>query len=169
MKIYLKTIILIITLLVSKTAYSYCNLEIVKIGSSIKALTNKTKLIQDIKIFNNEPFMHSIPVEEFCNDKKFKMFPINFIYINKKLHQIFIEDFNNNINHLENLKKFFNNPTEIYEAVDNKGLSYYHWDLKTKHIFLVIKQDENFKIQNIEIVSNKFPELMEKYNENLEE
>ena len=97
------------------------------------------------------------------------MFPINFIYINKKLHQIFIEDFNNNINHLENLKKFFNNPTEIYEAVDKKGLSYYHWDLKTKHIFLVIKQDENFRIQNIEIVSNKFPELMERYNENLEE
>ena len=164
-----KTIILIITLLVSKTAYSYCNLEIVKIGSSIKELTNKTKLIQDIKIFNNEPFMHSIPVEEICKDKKFKMFPINFIYINKKLHQIFIEDLNNNINHLKNLKKFFNNPTEIYEAVDNKGLSYYHWDLKTKLIFLVIKQDENFKIQNIEIVSNKFPELMEKYNENLEE
>ena len=60
MKIFLKTIILIITLLVSKTAYSYCNLEIVKIRSSIKALTNKTKLIQDVKIFNNEPFMHSI-------------------------------------------------------------------------------------------------------------
>ena len=57
---FFKTIILIITLLVSKTAYSYCNLEIVKIGSSIKALTNKTKLIQDVKIFNNEPFMHSI-------------------------------------------------------------------------------------------------------------
>ena len=57
MKIFLKTIFLIITLLVSKTAYSYCNLEIVKIGSSIKALTNKTKLIQDVKIFNNEPFI----------------------------------------------------------------------------------------------------------------
>ena len=42
---------------------------------------------------------------KFCNDKKFEMFPINFIYINKATSN-FIEDFNNNINHLENLKKF---------------------------------------------------------------
>lgn len=170
MKFYYKYFLFtILIIFISKNVYSYCNLEVAKIGSPINSLMNKTKLIQDIDFLNNEPYMHSIPVEEFCNDKDFSMFPVNFIYINKKLQQIFIEDFSSNIDHLENLKKFYNAPTDFYETTDSKGLSYYHWDLNKKHIFLIIKQDENFKIQNIEFVSDKFPKLMEKYNENLEE
>ena len=96
------------------------------------------------------------------------MFPVNFTYINKKLYQIFIQDMLSNINHLDNLKYYYGNPTEEYEDSGTSGMKYYHWDLSFKHIFLVIKYSPNETIQNIEIVSTKYPQKLEKYNEEIE-
>jgi hypothetical protein len=74
-----------------------------------------------------------------------------------------------NINHLDNLKYYYGNPTEEYEDSGTTGIKYYHWDLSFKQVFLVIKYSPTEIIQNIEIVSNRFTDLMEKYNEDLEE
>ena len=67
------------------------------------------------------------------------------------------------------MKYYYGNPTEEYEDSGTTGIKYYHWDLSFKQVFLVIKYSPNETIQNIEIVSNRFTDLMEKYNEDLEE
>ena len=68
----------------------------------------------------------------------------------------------------ENLKYYYGNPTEEYEDSGTSGMNYYHWDLSFKHIFLVIEYSPNEMIQNIEIVSTKYPQKLEKYNEEIE-
>ncbi len=166
MKLFIKIIFL---LLFSKSAFAYCDLEIVNMGSDIKSLVEKTNFVKTNNIPSSQPDFFTIPVEEFCKDSKFIMFPINFTFINNKLHQIFIEDMLTNINHLDNLKYYYGNPTEEYEDSGTTGIKYYHWDLSFKQVFLVIKYSPTETIQNIEIVSNRFTDLMEKYNEDLEE
>ena len=165
MKLFIKIIFL---LLFSKSAFAYCDLEIVNMGSDIKSLVEKTNFVKTNNIPSSQPDFFTIPVEEFCKDSKFIMFPVNFTYINKKLYQIFIQDMLSNINHLDNLKYYYGNPTEEYEDSGTSGMNYYHWDLSFKHIFLVIKYSPNEMIQNIEIVSTKYSKKLEKYNEEIE-
>ena len=166
MKILIKIIFL---LLFSKSVFAYCDFEIVKMESGIKSLAAKTNFIQDVDNLPELPFTFPIPVEEICKDSKFIMFPVNFTYINKKLYQIFIEDMLSDINHLENLKYYYGNPTEEYEDSGSSGMHFYHWDFSNKHIFLVIKYTPNEVIQNIEIVSSKYSKMMEEHNEAIEE
>ena len=166
MKILIKIIFL---LLFSKSVFAYCDFEIVKMESGMKSLAAKTNFIQDVDNLPELPFTFPIPVEEICKDSKFIMFPVNFTYINKKLYQIFIEDMLSDINHLENLKYYYGNPTEEYEDSGSSGMNFYHWDFSNKHIFLVIKYTPNEVIQNIEIVSSKYSKMMEEHNEEIEE
>ncbi|MAS51022.1 MAG: hypothetical protein CL712_03765 [Chloroflexi bacterium] len=165
MKLFIKIIFLC---LFSQSVFAYCDFEIVKMESGMQSLAEKTNFIQDIDNLPELPFTFPIPVEEICKDSKFIMFPVNFTYINKKLYQIFIQDMLSNINHLDNLKYYYGNPTEEYEDSGTSGMNYYHWDLSFKHIFLVIKYSPNEMIQNIEIVSTKYPQKLEKYNEEIE-
>ena len=159
---------IILFLLFSNCALGYCDFEIVKMKSGIHSLASKINLIHNIENISEDPFIFPIPVEEICNDNKYIMFPVNYTFIDKKLYQIFIEDMMSNINHLENLTYYYGKPTEEYEDEGKTGMKYYHWDLSSKHVFLVIKFTPNETIQNIEIVSNKYPTLMEKYNAELE-
>ena len=165
----MKTFIrIILFLLFSNCAFAYCDFEIVKMETGMHALASKTDFVQNIDNLPNAPFIFPIPTEEICSDSKFIMFPVNYTYIDKKLYQIFIEDMMSNINHLENLTYYYGKPTEEYEDGGTSGMKFYHWELSSKHVFLVIKFTPNETIQSIEIVSNKYPTLMEKYNEELE-
>ena len=71
----------------------------------------------------------------------------------------------NKVNHLKNLSYYYGKPTEFYEDDTTTGIKYYHWDLNLKHVFLVINFSQDQQTQNIEIVTNKFPTLLEKINE----
>ena len=165
MKTFIK---IILFLLFSNCAFAYCNFEIVKMESGTLSFASKINFVHNIDNISEAPLIFPIPVEEICNDNKYIMFPVNYTFIDKKLYQIFIEDMISNINHLENLTYYYGKPTEEYEDEGETGMKYYHWDLSSKHVFLVIKFTSNETIQNIEIVSNKYPKLMEKYNAELE-
>ena len=167
MKRYVYLIFLLQFLLIT-SAHAYCNFEIVKMESGTLSFAPKIDFIQDIDNIPEAPLIFPIPVEEICNDNKYITFPVSYTFIDKKLYQIFIEDMISNINHLENLTYYYGKPTEEYEDEGETGMKYYHWDLSSKHVFLVIKFTPNETIQNIEIVSNKYPKLMEKYNAELE-
>ena len=164
-----KISIVLILCFISSHLYASCKFEFIPMKSSFSTFEKKISfglysgsIIDDVSSF-------PVPVEEICNDNKFKMFPVTFSFVKNKLHQIFIEDMLTNINHLDNLKYYYGNPTEEYEDSGTTGIKYYHWDLSFKQVFLVIKYSPTETIQNIEIVSNRFTDLMEKYNEDLEE
>ena len=166
----MKTIIkIILFFLFSNSVYAYCDFELIKMERSLKEFSSKTKFIPTDENFSNDLVTFPLPVEEVCTDKDFIMFPVHFTFINKKLHQIFIEDMFNKVNHLKNLSYSYGEPTESYEDDTTTGIKYYHWDLNFKHVFLVIKFSQDQQTQNIEIVSNKFPTLLEKINEGYNE
>ena len=165
----MKTVLkIILFFLFANCAYAYCDFEIIKMERGIKELVSKTDVIQNTEDMPNAPFSFRIPSEEICSDNKFKMFPVHYTFIDKNLHQIFIEDRLTNINHLENLTYYYGKPIEQSEDVGTNGMKFYHWELSSKHVFLVIKFTPDEIIQNIEIVSNKYPKLIDKYNEELE-
>tara|TARA_B100001057_G_scaffold486293_1_gene567258 strand:+ start:783 stop:1289 length:507 start_codon:yes stop_codon:yes gene_type:complete len=158
----------IIILFFSINVFASCKFEFIPMKSDIskfeKKITfglNMGRTIDDINSF-------PIPVEEICKDKKFKMFPITYSFVNDKLHQIFFEDMLTDLDHLDNLKKIYGEPSDYYEDDLTSGIKYYHWEFVSKHVFLVIKFSPEETISNVEIVTEDFAKLIEKRNDLLE-
>ena len=164
-----KISIVLILCFISSHLYASCKFEFIPMKSSFSTFEKKISfglysgsIIDDVSSF-------PVPVEEICNDNKFKMFPVTFSFVKNKLHQIFIEDNLTDIDHLKNLKQIYGEPTEFYEDNFTSGFNYYHWDKVSKHVFLVIKFSPEETISNVEIVTNEFATLIEKRNDLLEE
>ena len=154
--------------LFSNPAFAYCDFEIIKMQGGIKKFLSQTDVIGNAENTPDAPISFRIPTEEVCKDSKFKMFPVHYTFIDRSLHQIFIEDRLTTINHLENLTYYYGKPNELFEDDGASGMKFYHWELTSKHVFLVIHFTPDETIQNIEIVSNKYSTLIDKYNEELE-
>ena len=166
MKTFIK---IILFFLFSNSVYAYCDFEFVKMERTLKEFSSKITFIHENEGLGSRPNTFFVPSEEICNDANYKMFPIGYTFLNNQLHQIFLEDIFTDIDHLENLSYYYGKPTEQYEDQGTSGMNFYHWDLGFKHVFLVIKFTPSESIKNIEIVTTKYPTLMEKNNEELEE
>ena len=146
-----------------------CKFEIISMKSSFLNFEKKFSTSMHMANPNDDIKSYVIPVEDVCKDTDYQKFPVTYSFIKNKLHQIFIEDIFSEVDHLNNLKKTYGSPTDFYEDQSDTGIKYYHWELLSKHIFLVIKFSPNQTISNVEIVTNEFAKYLEERNESLEE
>ena len=160
---------LFLVFFISTNVFASCKFEFIPMKSSFSSFEKKISFGLNSGSVIDDVSSYPVPIEEICKDKEFKMFPVVFSFVKNKLHQIFIEDIFTDIDHLSNLKNIYGEPSDFYEDNYTSGFKYYHWDLVSKHVFLVIKFSPNDSISNIEIVTNEFPKLIEKRNELLEE
>ena len=159
----------ILVLFFSFNVFASCKFEFIPMKSSFSNFEKKINISMHMASSEDDIKSYPIPIEEICKDNNYKMFPITYSFIKNKLHQIFIEDVFSEVDHLNNLKKTYGEPTDFYEDQSDSGIKYYHWELFSKHVFLVIKFSPNETISNVEIVTNEFAKYLDKRNESLEE
>ena len=169
MTIKSKFFIILLIIFFSPNIYASCKFEFISMKSSFTNFEKKYSISMHMANPEDDIKSYSIPVEDVCKDKDYKKFPVTYSFIKNKLHQIFIEDIYSEVDHLNNLKKTYGSPTDFYEGQSDSGIKYYHWELFSKHVFLVIKFSPNETISNVEIVTNEFAKYLEERNESLEE
>jgi hypothetical protein len=97
-----------------------------------------------------------------CRDQ-FEQAIARYSFINKKLQKIQIMDFQSDTDFLKSLKYYYGKPTNGYDRPGTSGIAYYHWDKNGRSIFLLDSVNPDSRNQTIEIISDRYNELSERY------
>jgi hypothetical protein len=146
-------------------AFANCEYERLALGTGIEMVKSiyDTDVLQDP---NNSTFASTagkgVSGEIVCNQEIYKNLKFDFLFIEKKLNVISIIDEENSINHVDNLIKYYGDPSSKNINQLKKGTDDYRWQLQDKNIFLQIIRKNEVTRTNIKIVSNDYTKLIEK-------
>ena len=156
--------IILITLLgifiSSTSSFALCDFEKVSIGKTLKSF--QETYIGTIKDRSDHLHSYDISLDKVCRDQ-FEQAIAQYSFINKKLHKIKITDFQSETDFLKSLKYYYGKPTNGYDRPGTSGIAYYHWDKSGKSIFLLDSINPDLRTQTIEIISDRYKELSERY------
>ena len=156
--------IILITLLgifiSSTSSFALCDFEKVSIGKTLKSF--QEPYIGTIKDRSDRLHSYDISLDKVCRDQ-FEQAIAQYSFINKKLHKIKITDFQSETDFLKSLKYYYGKPTNGYDRPGTSGIAYYHWDKSGKSIFLLDSINPDLRTQTIEIISDRYKELSERY------
>ena len=156
--------IILITLLgifiSSTSSFALCDFEKVSIGKTLKSF--QETYIGTIKDRSDRLHSYDISLDKVCRDQ-FEQAIAQYSFINKKLHKIKITDFQSETDFLKSLKYYYGKPTNGYDRPGTRGIAYYHWDKSGKSIFLLDSIYPDLRTQTIEIISDRYNELSERY------
>lgn len=159
---YFKIIIIALLGIFISSTYSYalCNFEKVSIGKTLKSF--QKSYIGVIEERSDRLHSYDIPLDKICRDQ-FEQAIAQYSFINKKLQKIKITDFQRDTDFLKSLKYYHGKPTNGYDRPGTSGIAYYHWDKNGKSIFLLDSVSPDSRTQTIEIISDRFNELSERF------
>ena len=156
--------IILITLLgifiSSTSSFALCDFEKVSIGKTLKSF--QETYVGTIKDRSDRLHSYDISLDKVCRDQ-FEQAIAQYNFINKKLHKIKITDFQSETDFLKSLKYYYGKPTNGYDRPGTSGIAYYHWDKSGKSIFLLDSINPDLRTQTIEIISDRYNELSERY------
>jgi len=144
----------------STSSFALCDFEKVSIGKTLKSF--QETYIGTIKDRSDRLHSYDISLDKVCRDQ-FEQAIVQYSFINKKLHKIKITDFQSETDFLKSLKYYYGKPTNGYDRPGTSGIAYYHWDKSGKSIFLLDSINPDLRTQTIEIISDRYNELSERY------
>ena len=155
------TLITLLGIFISSTSsFALCDFEKVSIGKTLKSF--QETYIGTIKDRSDRLHSYDISLDKVCRDQ-FEQAIAQYSFINKKLHKIKITDFQSETDFLKSLKYYYGKPRNGYDRPGTSGIAYYHWDKSGKSIFLLDSINPDLRTQTIEIISDRYKELSERY------
>jgi len=159
---YFKIILItLLGILISGTnSFALCDFEKVSIGKTLKSF--QESYVGVIEDRSDRLHSYDISLDKVCRDQ-FEQAIARYSFINKKLQKIQIMDFQSDTDFLKSLKYYYGKPTNGYDRPGTSGIAYYHWDKNGRSIFLLDSVNPDSRNQTIEIISDRYNELSERY------
>jgi hypothetical protein len=142
------------------SSFALCDFENVSIGKSLKSF--QKSYIGKIEERTDRLHSYDIALSKICKGQ-FDQAIAQYTFIDKKLQKIQITDFQSDTKFLKSLKYYYGKPTNGYDRPGTSGIAYYHWDKNGKSIFLLDIVNSNSREQTIEIISDRYNKLAERY------
>ena len=135
--------------------FAYCDFDNFKIGSADSKVSSYSES-------DSRYIFEKIVAADICSDSGFHSIRFKGEYIDGELMAVNFAEFNPEIDHLENIIYYYGQPTNKNSETGDKSMSYFHWDLSFKQIFLKNINDGGNMRVDVHIIADNF---LEKLNE----